>query len=49
MVELDEQIDELRGLGVHMGQGYLFGVPAPQPVFSSPGARTTAKAGTRRA
>ncbi len=36
MVELDDQIDELRRLGVHMGQGYLLGRPAPQPVFATP-------------
>jgi len=36
MVELDDQIAKLRSLGVHMGQGYLLGQPAPQPVFSSP-------------
>ena len=34
MVELDDQVTKLRGLGVHMGQGYLLGRPAPQPVFS---------------
>ncbi|MGD1876493.1 MAG: EAL domain-containing protein [Kiloniellaceae bacterium] len=34
MVELDDQVDKLRSLGVHMGQGYLLGRPAPQPVFA---------------
>jgi EAL domain-containing protein (putative c-di-GMP-specific phosphodiesterase class I) len=33
MVELDDQVAKLRSLGVHMGQGYLLGRPAPQPVF----------------
>ncbi|WP_299617582.1 EAL domain-containing protein [Pelagibius sp.] len=37
MVELDEQIAKLRSLGVHLGQGYLLGAPAPQPVFTRPG------------
>ncbi len=36
MIELDDQIERLRSLGVQMGQGYLLGQPAPQPVFSSP-------------
>jgi EAL domain-containing protein (putative c-di-GMP-specific phosphodiesterase class I) len=44
MVELDDQIDELRRLGVHMGQGYLLGRPAPQPVFAGPSARSRRKA-----
>ena len=35
MVELDDQIAKLRSLGVHLGQGYLLGQPAPQPVFSA--------------
>ncbi|MGF1593236.1 MAG: EAL domain-containing protein [Kiloniellaceae bacterium] len=39
MVELDDQIAALRRLGVHMGQGYLLGRPAPQPVFSGGAAR----------
>jgi EAL domain-containing protein (putative c-di-GMP-specific phosphodiesterase class I) len=39
MVELDDQIAALRRLGVHMGQGYLLGRPAPQPVFSGTTAR----------
>lgn len=40
MVELDEQVEKLRSLGVHMGQGYLLGRPAPQPVFAgTPGRR----------
>ncbi len=39
MVELDDQIGKLRSLGVHLGQGYLLGQPAPQPVFSGPPAR----------
>ncbi|MEQ9607983.1 MAG: EAL domain-containing protein [Kiloniellaceae bacterium] len=34
MVELDDQVEKLRSLGVHMGQGYLLGRPAPQPVFA---------------
>ncbi|WP_420346136.1 EAL domain-containing protein [Pelagibius sp.] len=34
MIELEEQVAKLRALGVHMGQGYLLGPPAPQPVFS---------------
>src|SRR3546814_1437156 len=33
MVELEDQVDKLRSLGVKMGQGYLLGRPAPQPVF----------------
>lgn len=37
MVELEEQVEELRGLGIHMGQGYLLGKPAPQPVFQRTG------------
>lgn len=44
MVELDDQVDELRRLGVHMGQGYLLGRPAPQPVFAGPPARSRRKA-----
>ena len=40
MIELDDQIDKLRSLGVHMGQGYLLGQPAPQPVFSGKPARS---------
>lgn len=44
MVELDDQIDELRRLGVHMGQGYLLGRPAPQPVFVGPSPRSRRKA-----
>lgn len=36
MIELDDQVAKLRSLGVHMGQGYLLGQPAPQPVFSGP-------------
>lgn len=43
MVELDDQVGKLRSLGVHLGQGYLLGQPAPQPVFSG------SPAGTRRA
>jgi len=39
MVELDDQVDKLRSLGVHMGQGYLLGRPAPQPVFAGTAAR----------
>lgn len=34
MVELEDQIGRLQSLGVHMGQGYLLGQPAPQPVFT---------------
>ena len=34
MIELEDQVDRLRRLGVHMGQGYLLGQPAPQPLFS---------------
>ncbi|NIA67959.1 EAL domain-containing protein [Pelagibius litoralis] len=37
MIELEDQVTELSSLGVHMGQGYLLGKPAPQPVFSRPG------------
>ncbi len=37
MVELEAQVDELRSLGIHMGQGYLLGKPAPQPVFQRAG------------
>ena len=33
MVELEEQVAALRSLGVHMGQGYLFGIPTPRPVL----------------
>jgi EAL domain-containing protein (putative c-di-GMP-specific phosphodiesterase class I) len=44
MVELDDQIDELRRLGVHMGQGYLLGRPAPQPVFTGAASRGRRKA-----
>lgn len=33
MIELEEQVDRLRELGVSLGQGYLLGRPAPQPVF----------------
>src|SRR3546814_16277744 len=33
MVELEDPVDKLRSLGVKMGQGYLLGRPAPQPVF----------------
>jgi len=36
MVELDAQVERLRGLGVHLGQGYLLGQPMPQPVFARP-------------
>ena len=49
MVELEDQIAELRKLGVHMGQGYLFGVPAPQPVFTGAGKAGGKKTSQRRA
>jgi EAL domain-containing protein (putative c-di-GMP-specific phosphodiesterase class I) len=39
MVELEDQVDKLRSLGVKMGQGYLLGRPAPQPVFAGAGSR----------
>lgn len=39
MVELEDQVDRLRGLGVKLGQGYLLGRPAPQPVFVRMAAR----------
>jgi len=42
MVELEDQIEKLQSLGVHMGQGYLLGQPAPQPVFSRGSARRRA-------
>ena len=37
MVELEDQVDKLRSLGVKMGQGYLLGRPSPQPVFAGTG------------
>jgi EAL domain-containing protein (putative c-di-GMP-specific phosphodiesterase class I) len=46
MVELDAQVDRLRGLGVHLGQGYLLGQPMPQPVFARSG---SGQSGRRRA
>ncbi|MEQ8355684.1 MAG: EAL domain-containing protein [Kiloniellaceae bacterium] len=36
MVELEDQVNKLRSLGVQLGQGYLLGQPAPQPVFTGP-------------
>lgn len=42
MVELDEQVEKLRALGVRLGQGYLLGRPAPQPVFVGTGIRRRA-------
>lgn len=45
MVELDDQVGKLRSLGVHLGQGYLLGQPAPQPVFSGPPARARQASG----
>ncbi|MEO3427619.1 EAL domain-containing protein [Pelagibius sp. CAU 1746] len=45
MVELNDQIGKLRSLGVHLGQGYLLGQPAPQPVFARPPARARAASG----
>ena len=42
MVELEDQVERLRSLGVKMGQGYLLGRPMPQPVFAG------AAAGRRR-
>lgn len=44
MVELEDQIDKLRSLGVKMGQGYLLGRPAPQPVFTGSRARARRQA-----
>ena len=42
MVELEDQVGELQSLGVHLGQGYLLGQPAPQPVFSGAAPRRRA-------
>lgn len=39
MVELEDQVDKLRRLGVALGQGYLLGRPSPQPVFVRAAAR----------
>jgi EAL domain-containing protein (putative c-di-GMP-specific phosphodiesterase class I) len=39
MVELEDQVERLRRLGVTLGQGYLLGRPSPQPVFQGSAAR----------
>lgn len=44
MVELEDQVEELRRLGVHMGQGFLLGRPSPQPVFAGAQAHRRRKA-----
>jgi EAL domain-containing protein (putative c-di-GMP-specific phosphodiesterase class I) len=45
MVETEEAAKAIRGLGVPLGQGWLFGKPAAKPVWIAPDARAT---GARR-
>jgi EAL domain-containing protein (putative c-di-GMP-specific phosphodiesterase class I) len=45
MVETQAAADILRDLGVDYGQGYLFGRPAPEPVYAKPTPRTARRVG----
>tara|TARA_R110002051_G_scaffold20499_7_gene55856 strand:+ start:4532 stop:6127 length:1596 start_codon:yes stop_codon:yes gene_type:complete len=48
MIENEAQLDTVRDLGIDMGQGFLFGRPAPEPVSTPYGAAASAAVARRQ-